>query len=111
MRGMAASAPEAGAARRSFTGSSPVRPISLHRASIRARVSSTRSWGKCAHIQGFKGAACAPTADDTERGRRGARRRAGASAAACAQKKNNWDDDGQNLKMKITSLPARKRLW
>jgi hypothetical protein len=68
VRGAAASAPEAGAARRCFAGSSPAHPRSLHWASIRVRVSSTRSWGNHAHIQGFKRVARAPTVTDTEKG-------------------------------------------
>jgi hypothetical protein len=43
-------------------------PRSHCRASIHGCVGSTRSWSKRAHIQGFKGAACASTAASTERG-------------------------------------------
>jgi hypothetical protein len=94
--GVVADSPECGGTRRRVRRRDP---RSHCRASFRACVGSTRSGSKCAHIQGFKGVACAPTAAGTERGRRGARRRAGAGAAACARDEKRRGYDAHRTRM------------
>jgi hypothetical protein len=97
-------------AQRCLAGRSPAHPRLAHRASIRAQVSSTRSWEASARTQGFKGVARAPTAAGTEKGRRGARRRAGAGAAVRVQDKEGWRSVAHHSRTKMTSLPTRKKL-